>query len=70
MKMADKNIKDEILAKLKRLWKRYPDMRLGQLLENFVFIEGQRGDKTSVKLFYQEDEDTLVMIKKELKRRR
>lgn len=68
--MADKNIKDEILAKLKRLWKRYPDMRLGQLLENFVFIEGQRGDKTSVKLFYQEDEDTLVMIKKELKRRR
>ena len=47
-----------ILEKIERLWNRAPDQRLGQLLENYIFIRGQRGDKTSVRLFFQEDDDT------------
>lgn len=49
---------NRICDKLKRLWKKSPDMRLGQLLENYVFFNGQRGDNTSVALFYQEDNIT------------
>lgn len=49
---------DDILTLLERLWKKHPDQRLGQLLENYVFSGGKRGDKTSVKLFYQEDDIT------------
>jgi hypothetical protein len=47
-----------ILSKLEQLWNKYPDQRLGQILENYVFFQGERGDKTSVKLFYQEDDLT------------
>ena len=50
---------DKILDELKSLWNRHPDMRLGQLLENYVFTDGKRGDKTSVRMFYQEDDETL-----------
>jgi hypothetical protein len=51
-----------IIHDIKRLWLQHPDMRLGQLLENYVFTSGQRGDKTSVALFYQEDNDTKAKI--------
>lgn len=37
-----------ILAKLEKLWEQYPDQRLGQLLENFVYGR--------VNLFYPEDD--------------
>jgi uncharacterized protein YihD (DUF1040 family) len=60
--MRDKNRISEITHDLERLWKQYPDLRLGQLLENFVFTKGQRGDKTSVALFYQEDDETQKKI--------
>lgn len=41
------------------MWDKYPEQRLGQLLENYVFTSGERGDRTSRAMFYQEDEDTL-----------
>jgi hypothetical protein len=49
----------KILTQLTILWEEFPDERLGQLLENHVFVNGRRGDQTSVKLFYQEDKETL-----------
>jgi hypothetical protein len=58
---------DTILGALKDLWKQVPDQRLGQLLENYVFINGERGDATSVKLFYQLDLRTYARIKKAIK---
>jgi uncharacterized protein YihD (DUF1040 family) len=58
----------EILKLLRKLWQRYPDQRLGQLLENYVFFEGKRGDLTSVKLFFQEDWKTQALLECLLKR--
>ena len=49
---------DRILNKIGVLWKQTPSERLGQLLENYVFIGGKRGDRTSCALFFQEDDTT------------
>ena len=57
----------KILRMLEKLWNEYPDMRLGQLRENFIFVKGERGDNTSVMLFYQEDDDTEEIIELRLK---
>jgi hypothetical protein len=54
---------DKILDELKKLWLTQSDSRLGQLLENYVFFSGSRGDETSVKLFYQEDDLTMAILK-------
>ena len=35
--MRNVNRIDEMLTNLRTLWMNYSDMRLGQLLENFVF---------------------------------
>lgn len=53
-----------ILEELKKLWELEPDWRLGQLLENYIFVNGHRGDQTSNALFHQEDDVTLNRIKK------
>lgn len=66
--MRDPNRIPIILKELENLWEKNTDMRLGQLLENYVFFKGTRGDNTSVKLFYQEDDETLTLIKKRLGR--
>ena len=50
------NHNKEILILMEKLWNKYHRHRLGQLLENFVFIDGERGDKTSQKIYYQSDE--------------
>ena len=55
---------DITLEALRKLWNQHPDQRLGQILENYVFYDGKRGDLTSVSLFYQEDDITLANIKK------
>ena len=47
----------EILAKLERVWRQYPDMRLGQLLINVC-------GKTD--LFMIEDEEVLVRLEKNI----
>ena len=54
---------DKILNQLKYLWMRFPDQRLGQLLDNYVF-----GYKSDSHLFYVEDdtvEDKLTEIIKD-----
>ena len=56
-----------ILQLLENVWNKYPHQRLGQLLENFVFIKGERGDKNSQKMFYQSDEKTIKRLKNEVK---
>jgi len=62
--MRDPKRIKKILKELETLWNQYPDQRLGQILENYVYINGARGDNTSVALFFQEDNKTLKMIKK------
>lgn len=47
-----------ILKKIEELWTKVPDQRLGQLMENYLFIKGERGDRTSTSLFFQEDDST------------
>lgn len=54
---------EEILSRLKDLWLRHPQERLGQLLENYIFYQGKRGDKTSVALFHQEDSETVRILR-------
>lgn len=55
-----------ILKLLRELWERHPQQRLGQILENYVFYNGQRGDKTSVALFFQYDLETLKVLQNRL----
>jgi hypothetical protein len=60
----------EILDALKTIWEKYPDQRLGQLLENYVFLDGARGDdQTSVALYAQEDTETLKNLQTIIKER-
>ena len=54
--MRDFNRIDKILTGIRILWINYPDMRLGQLLENFVF--------NTDTMFYQEDDVTDEKLKK------
>ncbi|MDD3906494.1 MAG: hypothetical protein PHS46_08260 [Candidatus Omnitrophica bacterium] len=49
--MRDKRRIKRILAKIRKVWEAYPDMRLGQLLNNFAWDEA-RG------IFYREDDET------------
>ena len=42
---------DRILNKISRLWKQYPDQRLGQLLFNYTGLGGVSD------IFHYEDED-------------
>lgn len=53
--MRDVNRIDEMLTNLRTLWINYPDMRLGQLLENFIF--------STDTMFYQEDDVTNEKLK-------
>jgi hypothetical protein len=58
----------EILKALGELWELESDQRLGQLLENYGFLNGEHGDETSRALFYQEDDVTLANLKKVIER--
>lgn len=55
---------DAMTGELRKFWKQNPRMRLGQLLENYIFTKGKRRDKTSQGFFYQSDEDTERILKK------
>ena len=68
--MRDKRRIKRILGLLERLWSKDDncDMRLGQLLENYIFTNGERGDRTSIELFYQEDDITEGILKARLKK--
>ena len=55
-----------IIEKLKLLWDKYPDQRLGQLCENYIFDRGERGDGTSIAMFFQSDDMTEKKLDKVL----
>jgi hypothetical protein len=58
---------DPLLAELKKLWLKYPDMRFGQLLENFVFPSvATRAGGMAAFIWAQEDDITLLKIQKRL----
>lgn len=65
--MRNKKRIKQILKQLEELWLQYQDQRLGQLLENYIFYKGKRGDATSVAMFYQEDDITDAILKEYLK---
>jgi len=56
--MRDPKRIPEILKRLEVVWKKYPDLRLGQLLVNAVY------DQTDSILFYIEDEKLIKKIEK------
>ncbi|HEC64611.1 MAG TPA: DUF1040 family protein [bacterium] len=55
--MRDPERIDKVLAIIRRTWKAYPDLRLGQLLLNVV-----QNDLTSGLLYYMEDEELIGRI--------
>ena len=57
----------EILDALRTIWVKSPDMRLGQLLLNFVFRGGDAKEKTNYLMYEQEDDLTFSNIEKKLK---
>ncbi len=53
--MRDPNRISQILEELQRIWQKYPDLRLGQLL-------GNASDELI--LYYVEDDDLIAQLKK------
>lgn len=51
--MRDINRIDRILDRLKTLWKKYPDLRLGQLILNVI---------NDPALYYIEDEELIDLL--------
>jgi len=49
--MRDPRRIDGMLLKLGKIWKKYPQLRLGQLLENYIFTDINQ-------MFNQEDSET------------
>lgn len=54
--MRDPQRIDRLLEQLRFIWKKYPDMRLGQMLINCV---------SPSKIYYIEDEDLSVLLEKQ-----
>jgi len=54
----------KVLKALERLWEKYPDQRLGQLVANVVSFEGT-GDTQFSKIFNTEDDKLIELINKE-----
>jgi uncharacterized protein YihD (DUF1040 family) len=55
--MRDPKRIPEVLDEIKKTWARFPDLRLGQLIENVV-------GRSPHPLFYIEDEDLVERIKR------
>jgi len=66
--MRDQKRIKRILLKIEKLWNETTDQRLGQVLENYIFTDGERGDRTSIRMFYQEDDETEKILDKRLKK--
>lgn len=54
--MRDPNRIPEIILALMELWIKYPDQRLGQLMDNVTSTSGRE-------MYYIEDDETLAQIK-------
>ena len=50
----------EVLSSLKKVWEKYPDMRLGQLLMNIARLAGPEQN-----LFYIEDDELLKRLSRQ-----
>ena len=55
--MRDPKRIPKVLNEIEKIWKEYPDLRLGQLIDNVV-------SRSPCPLFYIEDEDLVERIKK------
>lgn len=53
--MRDPNRIDQLLARLKAIWERHPDLRLGQLILNVA---------SDPVLYYVEDEELITAMEK------
>ncbi len=61
--MRSPNRIPKILVRLQKLWEKYPDMRLGQLIENrFVNIDPKYGQSYSA--YHIEDEEFITELEK------
>lgn len=60
--MRDPERIPRILGKLHRLWKKRPDLRLGQLLVGAVYEGKDPGDPPSYDLFNVEDDETELAL--------
>jgi hypothetical protein len=50
----------KVLDAIRQIWEKHPDIRLGQLIVNAVFEEG---DDPSPRLFYMEDDQLVEQVK-------
>jgi len=66
--MRDPKRIDEILEKFGKLWKQFPDQRFGQVFENYLLSNKNRGDGTSCELFFTEDDKYELILNKILKK--
>ena len=57
--MRDPNRIPRILEELQRIWKKYPDFRLCQLLEPCKYSS----EGVQIDLFYLEDDDLIARLK-------
>ena len=60
--MRDPERIDRMVEKLRTLWHRHPDQRLGQLIENYVIPSGEMRGASTAWLFYTEDEETEALL--------
>ena len=63
--MRDPERIGRILHLLGTLWYEFPDQRLGQLLENYVF--GHHSERDSMCIFHQEDDETEARLERFIK---
>jgi len=63
IKMRDKKRIKPLLDELEKLWNKCPDMRFGQLIENYLFPTTFCSKGAHVYLFHQEDHETIKAIK-------
>jgi len=62
--MRDPNRIPEILKELEKVWSKYPDLRLGQLIINLSYVKRRNsGLNRENVIYYEEDEDFLEFLK-------
>jgi len=52
--MRDPNRIDPLIEAIRSLWKAYPDLRLGQLMEN-IYLSAKEETGSTASMFYMED---------------
>jgi len=65
--MRDPKRIDRMCRKLRRIWHKWPDQRLGQLIEGSIILSGICGDPFYGDPFYVEDDETERRMDKALR---